>query len=165
MPKQLLRAVLLALSLVLAAPAWAEPLPAEGMAAGRELVATMRMTDQFKALMPIILNNLKTALLAGRSPKFVEDYEAALPKLMAAMEERYGELNEFFAAIYAKNFTVSELRDLIAFYRTPTGEKLLQLTPTIAQQGMQVGQAFGAKIGEEVKQRMIEELRKKGHNI
>jgi uncharacterized protein len=33
--------------------------------------------------------------------------------------------------IYARHFTVAELRDLIAFYRTPTGAKALQELPHV----------------------------------
>ena len=33
--------------------------------------------------------------------------------------------------IYARHFTVAELRDLIAFYRTPTGAKALQQMPQV----------------------------------
>jgi hypothetical protein len=34
-------------------------------------------------------------------------------------------------AVYARHFTVSELRDLIAFNRSPTGQKILHETPQI----------------------------------
>ena len=34
-------------------------------------------------------------------------------------------------AIYARHFTVMELRDLIAFYRTPTGVKALHVLPQV----------------------------------
>src|SRR5262245_15517371 len=39
-------------------------------------------------------------------------------------------------AIYARHFTTQELREIIAFYRTPTGGKLLQLTPQLSAEVM-----------------------------
>ncbi len=34
-------------------------------------------------------------------------------------------------AIYAKHFSAPELRDLLAFYKSPTGKKALQIMPTV----------------------------------
>jgi hypothetical protein len=75
------------------------------------------------------------------------------------------ELIEEIVVIYTTNFTVAEMKDIIAFYRGPTGQKFLAKAPIIAQQSMAAGQKLGAKIGRETQSRMIEELKKKGHNI
>ncbi len=75
------------------------------------------------------------------------------------------ELTEQVVAIYAANFTVTEMKDIITFYRGPTGQKFLAKAPMIAQQSMAAGQKLGAQIGQEIQSRMIEELKKKGHNI
>ena len=158
-------AAMLALTLLMAAPSAAQSPSAESMAAARELVSTMRLSDQLKALMPMIMNSMKAAMLAGRSPEFVRDFEAFVPKLMAEFDNRTGEFTGVLATVYAANFTAQELRDMTAFYRTPTGQKMLERLPTVMQQSMQLGQTYGKKIGDEVMQRMIEELRKKGHNI
>jgi hypothetical protein len=34
-------------------------------------------------------------------------------------------------AIYARHFSVSELREIVAFYRTPTGAKTLSVMPKL----------------------------------
>jgi hypothetical protein len=57
------------------------------------------------------------------------------------------------------------MKDIIAFYRGATGQKLLAKGPVIAQQSMAAGQQLGAQIGRELQSRIIEELKKKGHNI
>jgi hypothetical protein len=60
---------------------------------------------------------------------------------------------------------VEELNDIETFYRSPTGQKMLAKVPAILQQSMQIGQMFGRQAGEDLRQRAIEELRKKGHQI
>jgi hypothetical protein len=35
-------------------------------------------------------------------------------------------------AVYARHFTAEELREVVAFYRTPTGRKLLERTPQLS---------------------------------
>ena len=166
---------LLALSLSIAAPSVAQSPPAaspapaaasmDAMAAARELVITMKMSDQLKTLVPMLVKNMKANMLVGRSPEFVRDFEVVMPALMAAFEQRYDELTDVLAGVYAANFTADELHDMATFYRSPTGQKVLQLVPVVAQQSMQVGQAYGHRIGEEIRQRAIEEMRKMGHDI
>jgi hypothetical protein len=68
-------------------------------------------------------------------------------------------------AIYASNFSAGELRDLTAFYKSPTGQTFLQKTPLVTQQTMVAGQKFGQSAGAEAQKEMIEQLRNKGHTL
>jgi hypothetical protein len=49
-------------------------------------------------------------------------------------------MKDLYAKIYMAQFTESELKDLSAFYKTPTGIKLMQRTPDIVQQSAAAGQ-------------------------
>jgi hypothetical protein len=40
------------------------------------------------------------------------------------------------AALYADNYTEAELRDIIAFYQTPTGQKTIAKMPSLMQQSL-----------------------------
>jgi uncharacterized protein len=154
----------LAFSLFSATPAMAQTPPADAMAAARELFVVMKMDDQYKAMMPLLLQALKPAIVQGR-PQIERDFDALSPILLQGFESRLGEVTEAVAGIYARNFTAAELREVTAFYRGPTGQKFLQKLPSIMQEAMVMGQRIGNKLGDELKGRMIEELRKRGHNI
>jgi uncharacterized protein len=41
-------------------------------------------------------------------------------------------------AIYARHFSAQELRDMLAFYKTPTGEKALQVMPQLTAEVFQM---------------------------
>lgn len=41
--------------------------------------------------------------------------------------------------IYVRAFSENELRDLVAFYKTPTGKKAISLMPELMQEGAQLG--------------------------
>jgi hypothetical protein len=69
------------------------------------------------------------------------------------------------AAIYASNFTAAELRDMEAFYRQPTGQKMLTKMPAISQQALAVGQEIGRRASDDLRQRLTEALRQKGHKL
>jgi hypothetical protein len=69
------------------------------------------------------------------------------------------------ATVYANNFTVQELREIEAFYRQPIGQKLLEKTPAVSQQALAVGQEIGRKASEDLRRRLTEALRQKGHKL
>jgi uncharacterized protein len=147
--------------------AWAQSAPSpspEALAAARELVTAMRFVDQFKALMPTIVKGLKPAIVQGRD-NVERDFDAVTPVLLDGFQGRLGDLSEAVAIIYANNFSADDLRGLIAFYKTPLGQRFLQKSAPIAQQSMLTGQRFGQSVAADLRQRIIDELRKKGHNL
>ena len=155
-------AVAIMLLSVVPAPAQA-PSP-ETMTAARDVVAVARMTDQFKQLMPILMQQFKPVVAQGR-PAVEKDYDAVVPQILNAMNERMTELSELMALVYARHFTAAELRDLSAFYRTPTGQKFISEQTAVAREGMLAGQQFAQAIGGDLQKRIVEELRKRGHDI
>jgi hypothetical protein len=154
----------LAVCLLVAAPARSQSPPPDAMAAAHELIVTMRAADYFKAIMPAIFHNLKPAIVQNR-PQVERDYDAIMPLLLESMNARVNEIIDQIAAIYARNFTAEELREITAFYRGPTGQKFVQKLPAITQESMVVGQRFGQAVGGEIRARIIDELRKRGHDI
>ena len=48
--------------------------------------------------------------------------------------------------IYARYFTKDEMRELLAFYRTPLGKKTISALPGILQEGMQFGQRKATEV-------------------
>ena len=62
--------------------------------------------------------------------------------------------------LYMQAFTEPELRDLIAFYKTPTGRKSLEKMPALMQQGAQLGmevaQQHKAELEEMIRARKAE---------
>jgi hypothetical protein len=161
-------AIFIALSLLSGRPAAAQsqsqPPSPDAMAAARELVATSRAADHLKTLLPLIMQQLKPAIVQGRE-NVGRDYDAVMPQLIEAMAARSEAFAEGVAVIYARTFTADELRQVTAFYRGPVGQKFLEKMPVIVQESMAMGQKLGQEIAAELRSRMIEELRKRGHAI
>ena len=51
-------------------------------------------------------------------------------------------IEQIYYPLYDKYFTEGELRDMIAFYRTPTGAKMIEITPQLLQESMQRSNEF-----------------------
>ena len=160
---RLVAGAVLVLALSSGGPAIAQPTP-DAVTASRELVTVMRAADQLKALLPIIMQQLKPAIVQGRT-EVERDYDVIVPIMLEMADRHTTAMIEEVAAIYARNFTAAELREVTAFYRTPVGQKMLQKLPAITQESMVVGQRFGQSVAGELRTRMIEELRKRGHKI
>jgi hypothetical protein len=147
-----------------AEPARSQTPSPDALAAARELIETMHAVDYLKSIVPAMMQALKPAIVQNR-PQVERDYDAIAPLLLDGFNARMNELIEQIAVLYARNFTADELREVVAFYRRPTGQKFVQKLPAITQESMVLGQRFGQSIGNEIRARMIEELRKRGHNI
>jgi hypothetical protein len=136
----------------------------EAMAAARELVTTLKLSDQYKALLPVILLGLKPALTQDR-PEIERDYDAMMSTISDAYTPYYNAMVDGIATVYANTFSVDELRQIEAFYRQPVGQKYLDKSQAILQQSVQIGQDTGRKATEALRARLTELLRQKGHKL
>lgn len=61
--------------------------------------------------------------------------------------------------VYQKHYTDEEIVQLIEFYKTPLGKKLIATMPVIAQESYAVGAEWGKKLGEQA----FKKLKEKGY--
>jgi hypothetical protein len=94
----------------------------------------------------------------------LETFKTQMPNVppnvwMEVQEElKTSDLIEKVIPIYDKQLSAAEIKDLIKFYETPTGKKLIQVMPAITQESMVVGQQWGRAVGEKV----VSRLKQKG---
>jgi len=136
----------------------------EAMAAARELVTTLKLSDQYKALLPVILLGLKPALTQDR-PEIERDYDAMMPAVADAYTPYYNAMVDSIATVYANSFSVDELRQIEAFYRQPVGQKFLDKSQAIRRQSVQIGEDTGRKAAEDLRTSLTQLLRQKGHKL
>jgi hypothetical protein len=136
----------------------------EAMTAARALVTTLKLSDQYKALLPVILLSIKPGLTQDR-PELEQDYNQLMPAVADAFTPYYNSMVDAAAAIYASTFTTEELREIEAFYRGPAGQKLLQKSQAITEQVAQVGRDGGRKAADDLKARLSEAMRQKGRKL
>jgi len=92
----------------------------------------------------------------------IEPYREVMRRFLAKYMSWEG-LKGDFVRIYAEEFTEQELRDLIAFYRTPTGIKFITKMPGLMSKGAQIGSQRVQQNAAELKEmmRMADEERRK----
>ena len=67
------------------------------------------------------------------------------------------ELGDSIAVIYARSFSLKELQELATFYRSPVGRRLVAVQPHLITESTAVGQRWGARLGEEIADELMEE--------
>lgn len=67
------------------------------------------------------------------SVRIFKRYKELLPQRVNFAQE----IEQISYAVYGKYYTESELRDLIAFYKTATGQKVIAVMPRVAQESIQ----------------------------
>jgi uncharacterized protein len=98
--------------------------------------------------------NLMVAAIRANLPA----QRAAAPKVPEEFWTRFEarivqdapQLVDSIAVIYARSFSVEDLQALVAFYTSPTGQRLKNLQPALVSQSTQVGQRWGARIAADV---------------
>ena len=93
-----------------------------------QLLEAMRMPEQIQSSIATVVAT--QARLNPDVPGLAEVLRDFLARYVTwdAMKEEYAE-------IYAGAFTEEELREMAAFYRTPTGQKLARATPQLTRLG------------------------------
>jgi hypothetical protein len=69
------------------------------------------------------------------------------------------------AAIYARAMTEAELKETIAFFRSPAGKKYVETQPAVLDDLVRAMQAWSQDLAEYVMIRVRAEMQKKGHQL
>ena len=80
-----------------------------------------------------------------------------------AREMQWQEIKNDYVELYTDAFTEQELRQLIQFYSTPLGHKVVEKMPVLMEQSMQLGQKKMMKIMPEIQvlsEEMFKEIQK-----
>jgi hypothetical protein len=85
-------------------------------------------------------------------------HEALEPEFQKAAPELYDKT----ARIYAGIFTLDELKQLLAFYQTPLGRKLLQTQPEITSDEIKLSQDFTRTVMTRVNDRLVYAIQSHG---
>ena len=119
----------------------------------RDLMKTM-MDAMSKQMHQMIAEQLK------KDPAMTPQVEARVNKMMDDIIKTMpiDDLIDAMIPVYQKHFTKGNIDDLLAFYSTPTGQKLLQELPAITTEAMQAVMPISQRMMATAMQRAKDEL-------
>ena len=86
----------------------------------------------------------------------VVQYKSSYPDIpsefwkKAISEENVNDLFNRMIPLYSKYYNEKEINDLIVFYKTPTGKKMVETMPQVMNESMKIGENWGAEIGSKI---------------
>lgn len=164
------------LSLGLMSGAWAQtPAPpatqsqtktpsAASIASAKEILALKNATAMYSSAVPNIVQRAKDSLLQNNL-NYQKDLNEVAVTIAQSQAGREKEIGEQMARIYAGDFTEQELKDLVVFYKSPLGAKLLTQEPRAIQGSIGAINAWGQAFAEEVEKMFRVEMRKRGKEL
>jgi len=168
---RILSAAGLVLGLALAsAPAGAQqqpplkPASPAAIAAAKELLAMKNASAMYASAVPNIVQRTKETLLQNNL-NYQKDLNEVAVIVAQRLAGREKEIGEGMAKIYASEFTEQELKDLVAFYKSPLGQKLLSTEPKAVQSSMGYMNEWAQGFAETVNGEFRAEMRKRGKQI
>jgi hypothetical protein len=137
---------------------------AGAIATAKELITVKGAGALYEPIVPGVIEHAKAVFLQA-NPTLGKDLNEVALKLRADYAPRSAEVMNDVAKLYAMRFTEQELKDALAFYKSPLGRKLLAEEPNLLDQSMKNAQTWADKLSEEVIAKIRTEMKKRGHEI
>ena len=168
---RILSAVGLALGLALSGmpagaqqPATPKPASPAAIAAAKEILAMKNASAMYAAAVPNIVQQTKETLMQSNL-NYQKDLNEVAVIVAQGLAGREKEIGEGMAKVYAGEFTEQELKDLVTFYKSPLGQKLLASEPKAIQLSMSYMNQWAQSFAEVVNGQFRAEMRKRGKEI
>ena len=141
-----------------------KPASAAALASAKEILTMKNASAMYASAVPNIVQRTKDQLMQSNLnyQKDLNEVSLIVAQTMAGKEK---EIGDQMAKIYASDFTEQELKDLVTFYKSPLGQKLLMQEPRSIQASMGYMNQWAQNFAEEVNGAFRAEMRKRGKEI
>jgi hypothetical protein len=141
-----------------------KPVSPAALAAAKEILTLKNASAMYAAAVPNIVHQTKDQLLQTNLnyQKDLNEVEVIVAHTFAGKEK---EIGDGMAQVYANEFTEQELKELVAFYKSPLGQKLLSAEPRAIQFSMSFMNQWAQNFAETVNAQFRAEMRKRGKQI
>ena len=134
------------------------------IAAAKEILAMKNAAAMYSNAVPNIVQQTKDALLQ-QNLNYQKDLNEVAVIVAQKLAGREKEIGDGMANVYANEFSEQELKDLVTFYKSPLGQKLLVSEPRAIQFSMSYMNGWAQNFAEVVNGEFRAEMRKRGKQI
>jgi hypothetical protein len=153
-------AVLSALILFSAPGRADEPSPAAIQSANR-LIAELGLIQSLNVVVPVLFGEFEKNIVATR-PELKDPLHQVLVALVPEFEKGEPAVLDDVAHVMASKLTEAEIKEVLAFYESPTGKKFVAAEPAFVNELQVAGSNWRQKLADDLLPRVREELKKKG---
>ena len=134
------------------------------IAAAKEILAIKNASAMYANAVPGLVDKTKIALIQ-QNLNYQKDLTEVAGVVNQQLAGREKEIGEGMAQVYASEFTEQELKDLVTFYKSPLGKKLIEAEPRAIGLSMAFMNSWAQNFSETVMGAFRAEMRKRGKEI
>src|ERR1700716_2005556 len=146
------------------APTALKPASGAALAAAKEILTLKNASAMYAQAVPNLVDQTKNGLVQNNLnyQKDLGEVAIIVAKNLAGREK---EIGDGMAQIYANEFSEQELKDLVTFYKSPLGQKLLASEPRAISFSMTYMNQWAQAFSETVNGAFRTEMKKRGKEI
>ena len=134
------------------------------LAAAKEILAMKNASAMYANAVPNIVDQTKNALVQ-QNLNYQKDLNEVAMIVAKNLAGREKEIGEGMAQVYANEFSEQELKDLVTFYKSPLGLKLIAAEPRAMNGSMGFMQKWALTFSEVINGQFRAEMKKRGKEI
>jgi hypothetical protein len=134
------------------------------IAAAKEILAIKNASAMYANAVPGLVEKTKIALIQ-QNLNYQKDLTEVAQVVAQQLKGRESEIGDGMAQVYASEFTEQELKDLVTFYKSPLGKKLIEAEPRAIGLSMAFMNSWAQNFSETVMGNFRAEMRKRGKEI
>jgi uncharacterized protein len=130
----------------------------------KQIVELKGVKDVFDPVVRGVVEKAKSVFMQTNF-QLAKDINEIAANMHKDYDGRVSELVDQTARIYATHFSEQELKDMLAFYQSPLGKKMIVEEPKVLDQSMQAAATWADNLSEDVMAKMRGEMKKRGHEM
>ena len=134
------------------------------IAAAKEILTMKNASAMYANAVPNLVEQTKNVLMQSNL-NYQKDLNEVAGVVAQQLNGRQNEIGDGMAQIYASEFTEQELKDLVTFYKSPLGKKLIDAEPRAIGLSMAFMNSWAQNFSETVMGAFRAEMRKRGKEI
>jgi uncharacterized protein len=142
----------------------AKPPSAAAIAAAKEILEMKHANAMYAQAVPSIVEQTKTSIMQNNL-NYQKDLNEVAVIVAQGLAGREKEIGEGMAKVYADAFTEQELKDLVTFYKSALGQKLLVAEPQAIQSSIEYMKQWAQTFSQTVNAQFRAEMHKRGKDI
>ncbi len=156
---------LVAIAIVRPAAAQAPAQPSPGaMLLAKQIVELKGVKQMMDPVAIGVVEKVKSVIMQ-QNFMFQKDINEVTVQLHKEFDSRSNELVDTAARAYASHFTEPELKQILTFYQSPVGQKMIVEEPKAIEDSMRSAGQWADDLSVDVMNRMRAEMKKRGHDI
>ena len=158
-------AALIALAAIgIAAPAQSQQPSANSILIAKQIVQLKGVQQMMDPIARGVVEKVKNVVMQTNF-MWAKDINEVTAQMHKEFDGRSSEMVDTAARAYASHFTEPELKQILTFYQSPVGQKMVVEEPKAIEDSMHGAAEWADNLSVDVMNRMRAEMKKRGHDM